>query len=51
MWFTENAWPPMFLAGLSGLILLAEWNSNRRGRYLIAAAVCLLGSVGFYFLE
>ena len=51
MWFTENAWPPMFLAGLGGLILLAVWNSNRRGRYLIATAVCLLGSVGFYVLE
>ena len=51
MWFTENAWPPKFIAGLSGLILLAVWNSNRRARYLIAAAICLMACVGFYFLE
>lgn len=51
MWFTENAWPPMFLAGLCGLILLAVWNSNRRGRYLVAAAVCWTACVGCYFLE
>lgn len=51
MWFTENAWPPMFIAGLGGLIFLAVWNSNRRGRYLTAAVVCLLACVGFHFLE
>lgn len=51
MWFTENAWPPMLIAGLAALVCLALWNSNRRGLHLAAALVCLLLCAGFYFLE
>ena len=51
MWFTENAWPPMLIAGLAALVCLALWNSNRRGLHLVAALVCLLLCAGFYFLE
>ncbi len=51
MWFTENAWPPMLIAGLAALVCLALWNSNRRGIHLVAALVCLLLCAGFYFLE
>ncbi|MEK6262886.1 MAG: hypothetical protein AABP62_30170 [Planctomycetota bacterium] len=51
MWFTENAWPPMLIAGLAALVCLALWNSNRRRRHLVAAFVCLLLCPGFYFLE
>ena len=51
MWFTENAWPPMLIAGLATLVCLALWNSNRRGIHLIAALICLLLCAGFYFLE
>ena len=51
MWFTENAWPPMLIAGLAALVCLAMWNSNRRGVLLAAAVGCLLLCVGFFFLE
>lgn len=51
MWFTENAWPPMLIAGLAALVCLALWNSNRRGLHLLAALGCLLLCAGFYFLE
>ncbi|MBC8116786.1 MAG: hypothetical protein H7062_20515 [Candidatus Saccharimonas sp.] len=51
MWFTENAWPPMLIAGLAALVCLALWNSNRRRLHLVAAFVCLLLCAGFYFLE
>lgn len=51
MWFTENAWPPMLIAGLAALVCLAMWNSNRRGLHLVAALGCLLLCAGFYFLE
>ena len=51
MWFTENAWPPMLIAGLAALVCFALWNSNRRGRHLVTALVCLLLCAGFYFLE
>ena len=51
MWFTENAWPPMLIAGLAALVCLAMWNSNRRGIHLVAALGCLLLCAGLYFLE
>ncbi len=51
MWFTENAWPPMLIAGLTALVFLAMWNSNRRGLHLLAALVCLLLAGGFFLLE
>ncbi len=51
MWFTENAWPPMLIAGLASLVFLALWNSNRRGLHLLAALGCLLLCAGFYLLE
>ena len=41
----------MLIAGLAALVFLALWNSNRRGRHLVAALVCLLLCVSFYFLE
>jgi len=51
VWFTENAWPPMLIAGLAALVCLALWNSNRRSIHLVAALGCLLLCAGFYFLE
>lgn len=51
MWFTENAWPPMIIAGIVAVIFLAMWNANRRNLHLILAVACLLLGVGFYYLE
>ena len=48
MWFTENAWPPMLLAGLGSLVCFGLWNSDRRNLYLISAIVCL-GIVGVVY--
>jgi hypothetical protein len=48
MWFTENAWPPMLLAGLGAIVCFALWNSDRRSRYLLSGLVCL-GLIGFFF--
>ena len=41
MWFTENPWPPMLLAGLGSLVCFGLWNSNRRNLYLMSAFVFL----------
>lgn len=51
MWFTENPWPPMLLAGLAALVLLGVWNSSRRAIPLVAAIVCLLLGIGIFYLE
>lgn len=51
MWFTENAWPPMLIAGLVALIFIAMWNGNRRGIYLVIAAICLAMIGGIYAME
>lgn len=51
MWFTENPWPPIIIAGLLALIFLVLWNSRRQARYLAVAVALILLGVGFYFLE
>ena len=51
MWFTENPWPPMLIAGLCALICVALWNADRNGRYLIGAIICLLLTGGLYAVE
>lgn len=51
MWFTENPWPPMLIAGLAALVCVALWNSGQRRVYLLLAAVCALLCGGFYYLE
>jgi len=51
MWFTENAWPPMLIAGLVALIFIGMWNGNRRGIYLVIAGVCLAMIGVFYVME
>lgn len=51
MWFTENAWPPMLIAGFAALVLLALWNVDRSNRYFFGAIACLCLIGGFYLLE
>ena len=51
MWFTENAWPPMLIAGIAGLICVALWNADRNSRYLVGAVICLLLTGGLYAVE
>src|SRR5262245_25244877 len=51
MWFTENAWPPMLIAGLAALICLGMYNSDRNSKYLTAALFCLILIGGLFALE
>lgn len=51
MWFTENPWPPMLIAGLAALICVALWNTDRNARYLVGAIICLLLTGGLYGVE
>lgn len=51
MWFTENAWPPMLIAGFAAMIFVALWNKDRNSRFLGGAVVCLLLIFGFFILE
>ena len=45
MWFTENAWPPIVIAGFCALISFAVWNRDRRNLYLVLGFL-LLGATG-----
>lgn len=45
MWFTENPWPPMVIAGLCALVSFAFWNRDRRNVYFVIGFL-LLGATG-----
>ena len=48
MWFTENPWPPMLIAGLCSLVCFGLWNSDRRNlHFFLAIGFILLAGVLF----
>lgn len=49
MWFTENAWPPMFIAGLCALVFFGMWSADRRNLYFFLG-VGSLGMIGGAFV-
>jgi hypothetical protein len=51
MWFTESAWPPIIVLALFALVMGGLWLSQRRGIWLIAAAVALVGCFAVYYVE
>ena len=51
MWFTENPWPPMVIAGLCALIFFGLWNRERRQPFLTLAVIFLLTTGGIYAFE
>lgn len=51
MWFTENPWPPILIAGVLALICLAVWSSSRRSLFLMLAIAFGASCGGIYFLE
>lgn len=51
MWFTENPWPPMILAGLGALICYGLWNNDRRNLYFILTFVFLAMTGIIYAVE
>jgi hypothetical protein len=51
MWFTENPWPPMLLAGLGSLVCFGLWNSDRRNIYFILGLLLLAMTGVIYVVE
>jgi len=51
MWFTEDPWPPMIIAGLAAAFFLFNWAKSGKTNALLVAIGCLAGVVGIYFLE
>lgn len=51
VWFTENPWPPMLIAGILCLIFLAVWRSNQRFLYLALGLLFAAACGGIYFVE
>jgi hypothetical protein len=51
MWFTENPWPPMLLAGVGALLFFGLWNNNRRKLYGLCAVACLVMTGVIYAVE
>ena len=51
MWFTEDAWSPIILCMVVGVIFLIAWSTSQRPRYLIAIPVIAILAVVIYFAE
>lgn len=51
MWFTENAWQPMLLFALLGMICGMTWYRRLQSRYLIMLGACLVLSGATWFIE
>ena len=51
MWFTEDAWSPIILCFVIGVLCFIAWSTSQRPRYLIA--IPLLGAIAIviYFAE
>ncbi len=51
MWFTETPWPPLAILGLVGAIFLWVALQTQRGKWLVAALVCVVLALAVWFIE
>ena len=51
MWFTETPWPPIAILGLVGFVLLFAALQTQRGKWLIAAGLCVVLAIAVWFIE
>ena len=51
MWFTEDAWSPIIICCVAGVICFIAWSSTQQSRYLVPIPLLLLGCVTLYFAE
>jgi hypothetical protein len=51
MWFTENALPPMLIAGIAALVFFGLWNGDRRNLYFLLGIACAAAMGVFYVVE
>src|SRR4051812_22021397 len=51
VWFTENPWPPMLVAGLAALVCFGLWNTERRNLYFFMMLAFLGMTGGIYAVE
>ena len=51
MWFTETPWPPVAMLGLVCLAFLFVAIQTQRGRWLVAAGLCVVLALAVWFVE
>ncbi len=51
MWFTETPWPPIAILGLLGGACLFAAMQTQRGKWLVAAGLCVVLAVAVWFIE
>lgn len=51
MWFTETPWPPIAILGLVSFVLLAVALQTQRGKWLVAAGLCVALAIAVWFTE
>jgi hypothetical protein len=50
-WFTETPWPPIVILGIGGCVFLAVWAAQKRGMWLVGAALMVVAAVAVYSIE
>jgi len=51
MWFTEDAWSPIILCVVAGVIFFVAWSTTRKSAFLLALPLLLLIAITLFFLE
>ena len=51
MWFTEDAWSPIILCLVVGVIFFIAWSTTQRPRFLTAIPVLIVAAIVIYFAE
>lgn len=51
MWFTETPWPPIAILGLVGGAFLVAALQSQRGKWLVAAGLCVVLAIAVWFIE
>src|SRR5438067_2019611 len=50
-WFTENPWPLMIILAIAAIACLAAWASQKRGLWLVAGMLAVVGMGAVYLIE
>lgn len=51
MWFTEDAWSPIILCVVAGVIFFIAWSTTRKPKLLLALPLLLLAALTIFFAE
>lgn len=51
MWFTEDAWSPIIVCAVFGVVFFIAWSSTQRSKFLIPIPILLFAAITVFFAE